>query len=49
VGGWAARQLDREMLKAEVRPVMAEEIRLHVDKEMRTLFSNLRVRIPKQT
>ncbi len=42
-GAWAAQQLDRELLKAEVRPSVAEEIRLQTDEEMRLLLANLKV------
>lgn len=42
-GAWAAQQLDKELLKDEVRPSVVEEIRLQTDEEMRMLLANLKV------
>ena len=35
-------QLDRELLKAEVRPDVREDIRLQADEETRLLLANLK-------
>jgi len=36
-------QLDKELLKAEVRPGVFEDIRLQADEETRLLLANLKV------
>ncbi|CAL8467595.1 g7133 [Coccomyxa elongata] len=41
-GAWAAQQLDKELLKAEVRPSVEEQIRLQSDEEMRMLLGNIK-------
>ena len=42
-GAWAAEQLDKELLAAEVRPAVTEAIRLQADVETRVLLANLKV------
>lgn len=39
-------QLDKELLKAEVRPGVFESIRMQADEETRLLFTNLKVHRP---
>ena len=39
-------QLDRELLKAEVRPGVREDIRLQADEETRLLLANLKACLP---
>ena len=41
-GSWEAVQLDRELLKAEVRPDVREDIRLQADEETHLLLANLK-------
>ena len=41
-GSWEAVQLDWELLKAEVRPDVREDIRLQADEETRLLLANLK-------
>ena len=41
-GSWEAVQLDRELLKAEVRPGVREDVRLQADEETRLLLANLK-------
>ena len=43
MGAWEAVQLDKELLKAEVRPGVFEDIRLQADEETRLLLANLKV------
>ena len=43
-GAWAAAQLDRRLLREEVRPAVMEQIRLQADAETRVLLANLKVR-----
>jgi len=43
LGAWEAVQLDKELLKAEVRPGVLEDIRLQADEETRLLLANLKV------
>ena len=45
-GSWEAVQLDRELLKAEVRPDVREDIRLQADEETRLLLANLKACLP---
>lgn len=42
-GAWAAQQLDKDLLAAEVRPAVTEAIRLQADVETRVLLGNLKV------
>ncbi len=44
LGPWEAVQLDKELLKAEVRPAVQEDVRLRADDETRLLLANLKVR-----
>ena len=44
LGAWEAVQLDKQLLKAEVRPGVFEDIRMQADKETRLLLTNLKVR-----
>ena len=44
LGPWEAVQLDKELLIAEVRPAVREDVRLQADDETRLLLANLKVR-----
>ena len=44
LGPWEAVQLDKELLKAEVRPAVREDVRLQADDETRLLLANIKVR-----
>lgn len=44
LGPWEAVQLDKELLKVEVRPAVREDVRLQADNETRLLLANLKVR-----
>ena len=43
LGPWDAVQLDKELLKAEVRPAVREDVRLQADDETRLLLANVKV------
>ena len=44
LGPWEAVQMDKELLKAEVRPAVREDVRLQADDETRLLLANVKVR-----
>ncbi len=47
LGAWEAVQLDKQLLKAEVRPGVFESIRMQADEETRVLLTNLKVHQPR--